>query len=159
MTITPKARKLSMKERYSALTRDLDWDPSYVPAEEMFPYTQFEGIKIHDWSKWEDPFRLTVDAYTKYQAEKDRRLYAVLDGFAQSQGHLSLTDASYLNAMKLFLQGVSPLEYQAHRNFAYLSRHLNGPGPRFASLCQSLDEIRHAQTEIRAVGSRDLCGG
>ena len=60
----------------------------------MFPYTSFEGIKIHDWSKWEDPFRLTVDAYTKYQAEKDKRLYAVLDGFAQSQGHLQLTDAS-----------------------------------------------------------------
>ena len=93
----------------------------------MFPYLEFEGIKIHDWSKWEDPFRLTVDAYTKYQAEKDKRLYAVLDGFAQGQGHLSLTDANYLNAMKLFLQGVAPLEYQAHRNFAYLARHLAGP--------------------------------
>ena len=49
------------------------------------------------------------------QAEKDKRLYAVLDGFAQSQGHLSLTDARYLNAMKLFIQGVTPLEYAAHR--------------------------------------------
>jgi len=154
MTITPKApRKLSMKQRYSALTRDLDWDPSYVTHDEMFPYTSFEGITIHDWSKWEDPFRLTVDAYTKYQAEKDKRLYAVLDGFAQSQGHLGLTDASYLNAMKLFLQGVTPLEYQAHRHFAYLSRHLDGPGPRFASLCQSLDEIRHAQTEIHTLSN------
>ena len=61
----------------------------------------------------------------------------MLDGFAQSQGHLSLTDARYLNAMKLFLQGVTPLEYAAHRNFAYLARHLDGPGPRFAALCQS----------------------
>ncbi|MFN8192095.1 MAG: YHS domain-containing protein [Nocardioidaceae bacterium] len=154
MTIAPKApRKLSMKERYSALTRDLDWDPSYVTQEEMYPYTSFEGIKIHDWSKWEDPFRLTVDAYTKYQAEKDKRLYAVLDGFAQSQGHLQLSDASYLNAMKLFIQGVSPLEYMAHRNFAFLARHLNGPGPRFASLCQSLDEIRHIQTEVHTLSN------
>jgi phenol 2-monooxygenase P3 subunit (EC 1.14.13.7) len=154
MTIAPKApRKLSMKDRYSALTRDLDWDPTYVTAEEMYPFTSFEGIKIHDWSKWEDPFRLTVDAYTKYQAEKDKRLYAVLDGFAQSQGHLSLTDASYLNAMKLFIQGVSPLEYQAHRHFAYLARHLNGPGPRFASLCQSLDELRHLQTEVHTLSN------
>ncbi|HON75563.1 MAG TPA: hypothetical protein PLQ23_10450, partial [Dermatophilaceae bacterium] len=119
MTIAPRApRKLSMKDRYSALTRDLDWTPSYVTEDELYPYTKFEGITIHDWSKWEDPFRLTVDAYTKYQAEKDKRLYAVLDGFAQSQGHLSLTDASYLNAMKLLIQGVSPLEYQAHRHFA-----------------------------------------
>ena len=144
-------RKLSMKQRYSALTHDLDWEPSYVDKADVFPFTSFEGIKIHDWSKWEDPFRLTVDAYNKYQAEKDRRLYAVLDGFAQSQGQLSLTDANYLNAMKLFLQGVAPLEYQAHRNFAYLARYLDGPGPRFAALCQSLDELRHAQTEIHTL--------
>jgi phenol/toluene 2-monooxygenase (NADH) P3/A3 len=154
MTIAPKApRKLTMKQRYEALTRDLDWEPSYVAKSDVFPHTEFEGIKIHDWSKWEDPFRLTVDAYTKYQAEKDKRLYAVLDGFAQSQGHLSLTEASYLNAMKLFLQGVTPLEYQAHRNFAYLARHLNGPGPRFAALCQSIDELRHTQTEIHTLSN------
>ena len=75
----------------------------------------------------------------------------MLDGFAQSQGHLSLTDARYLNAMKLFLQGVTPLEYEAHRNFAYLARHLNGAGARFAALCQSIDEMRHAQTEIHTL--------
>ena len=77
----------------------------------------------------------------------------MLDGFAQSQGHLSLTEASYLNAMKLFLQGVTPLEYQAHRNFAYLARHLDGPGPRFAALCQSIDEMRHTQTEIHTLSN------
>ena len=44
-------RKLSMKQRYSALTRDLDWDLSYVDTDQAFPYTSFEGIKIHDWSK------------------------------------------------------------------------------------------------------------
>ena len=33
MTIAPKApRKLSMKDRYSALTRDLDWEPSYAQS-------------------------------------------------------------------------------------------------------------------------------
>ena len=81
-------RKASMRERYTELTRGLDWNPSYVTQEELYPYTRFEGIKIHDWDEWEDPFRLTVDAYYKYQAEKDKRLYAVLDAFAQSQGHL-----------------------------------------------------------------------
>ena len=146
-------RKLSMKQRYAALTHDLDWDFSYVEADQAYPYTSFEGIKIHDWSKWEDPFRLTVDAYMKYQAEKDKRLYAVLDSFAQGQGHLSLSEAKYLNAMKLFLQGVTPLEYQAHRNFAFLARYLNGPGPRFAALCQSQDELRHAQTEIHTLSN------
>jgi phenol hydroxylase P3 protein len=144
-------RKLSMKQRYSALTHDLDWTPTYVAEDDAFPYTKFEGIKVHDWSKWEDPFRLTVESYNKYQAEKDRRLYAVLDGFAQSQGQLSLTDARYMNAMKIFLQGIPAGEYQAHRNFAHLARFLNGPGARFASLCQSMDELRHAQTEIHTL--------
>lgn len=145
--------KMSLKARYSALTRDLSWEPSYVREDQLFPHTAFEGITIHDWSKWEDPFRLTVDAYYKYQAEKDKRLYAVLDGFAQSQGHLGLSEARYLNAMKLFLQGVTPLEYAAHRHFAYLARHLNGPGPRFAALCQSIDELRHTQTEIHTLSN------
>jgi phenol hydroxylase P3 protein len=153
-------KKLSMRERYNLLTRDLDWTPSYVSEEDAFPFTTYEGIKIHDWDAWEDPFRLTVDAYAKYQAEKDKRLYAVLDSFAQSQGHLGLSDPRYVNAMKLFLQGVTKLEYAAHRHFAYLARHLNGPGPRFAALCQSLDELRHAQTQIHTLsGLNKYYGG
>jgi len=148
-----KTRKLPLKERYALLTRDLDWEPSYVSKEQLFPYTSYEGIKIHDWDGWQDPFRLTVDAYYKYQAEKDKRLYAVLDSFAQSQGHLGLSDASYLNAIKLFIQGVTPLEYAAHRHFAYLARYLEGPAPRFAALCQSIDELRHCQTQIHTISN------
>jgi hypothetical protein len=52
--------------------------------EDMFPYMEYEGIKIHDWDKWEDPFRLTMDAYWKYQAEKERKLYAIIDAFART---------------------------------------------------------------------------
>ena len=145
------AKKASMRERYTELTRGLDWNPSYVTQEELYPYTRFEGIKINDWDAWEDPFRLTVDAYHKYQSEKDKRLYAVLDSFAQGQGHLNAADARYFNSLRLFLQGVTPLEYAAHRHFGFLARHLNGPGPRFASLCQSIDELRHNQTEKHAI--------
>jgi phenol hydroxylase P3 protein len=140
-----------MKETYAAMTRGVSWEPSYVKEEEVFPYHQFEGIKIHDWDKWEDPFRMTVDNYWKYQSEKDRRLYAVLDSFSQNQGHLNISDARYLNAVKLFLQGVTPLEYMAHRHFMFLARYMPGPGPRMAALCQSLDELRHAQIEIHSM--------
>lgn len=145
------AKKASMRERYSAMTRGLDWEPSYVPEEKMYPHTTFEGIKIHDWDAWEDPFRLTVEAYHKYQSEKDKRLYAVIDSFAQGQGHLQVTDARYFNAIRMFLQGVTPLEYQAYRNFGYLARHLNGAGARTACLYQSIDELRHNQTQTHAV--------
>jgi phenol hydroxylase P3 protein len=146
-------RTLPLKERYALLTRGLDWEPSYVSKERLFPYTGYEGIKIADWDGWEDPFRLTAEAYCRYQSEKDKRLYAVLDGFAQGQGHLRLSDASYLNAIKLFLQGITPLEYAAHRHFAFLARYLDGSGPRFAALCQSVDELRHCQTQVHTISN------
>lgn len=72
--------------------------------EKVFPYDQYEGIKIHDWDKWVDPFRLTMDAYWKYQGEKEKKLYAVIDAFTQNNAFLGVTDARYINALKLFIQ-------------------------------------------------------
>ena len=115
-------RKLSLKDRYRHLTRGLGWETSYQKMDDVFPYDKYEGIKIHDWDKWEDPFRLTMDAYWKYQAEKEKKLYAIIDAYAQNNGHLNVTDARYINAIKLFLNGISPLEYMAHRGFAGVGR-------------------------------------
>jgi phenol hydroxylase P3 protein len=146
-------KKLGLKERYAVMTRGLDWTPSYQKMEDIFPYIAYEGIKIHDWDKWEDPFRLTMDAYWKYQAEKERKLYAIIDAFAQNNGHLNVTDARYVNTVKLFISGISPLEYVAHRGFAHAGRAFPGAGPRVACLMQSLDEIRHAQTQVHSISN------
>ncbi|RME65120.1 MAG: YHS domain-containing protein [Alphaproteobacteria bacterium] len=146
-----KIKRLGLKERYGLMTRGLDWETSYQPMDKVFPYDRYEGIKIHDWDAWEDPFRLTMDAYWKYQSEKERKLYAVIDSFAQNNGQFGLTDARYLNAIKIFLTAVSPLEYAAHRGFAYAGRHFRGVGPRIACQMQSIDELRHAQTQVHAM--------
>ena len=106
---------------------------------------EYEGIKIHDWDKFEDPFRMTMDAYWKYQAEKERKLYAIIDAFTQNNGHLGVTDARYINTLKLFLTGVTPLEYMAHRGFSMSGASTPAPGPRGLHDAVSLDEIRHAQ--------------
>lgn len=145
------AKKMNIKDKYRFLTRDLDWDFSYEDRKEAFPQEEFEGIKITDWDKWEDPFRLTMDAYWKYQAEKEKKLYAIFDAFAQNNGHLNVTDARYVNALKLFLTGVSPLEYQAYQGFAAQGRQFSGVGARVACQMQSLDELRHVQTQIHAM--------
>jgi phenol hydroxylase P3 protein len=146
-------KRLNMRKRYELLTRGLAWEPTYQPREKVFPLESFEGIKITDWSKWEDPFRLTTDAYWKYQAEKDKKLYAVMDSFAQNDGFLNLTDASYVNALKIFIQGVSPIEYQAHRGFAHLARQFAGEGAQIACQMQSIDELRHIQTQIHTISN------
>lgn len=150
-TKTPRTKRLGLKEKYRLMTRSLDWDLTYQPADAVFPYDRFEGIKVHDWSAWEDPFRLTMDAYWKYQAEKERKLYAIIDAFSQNNGHLNVSDARYVNAIKLFLQGVSPLEYAAHRGFAHVGRHFRGVGPRVACQMQAIDELRHIQTQLHTL--------
>ncbi len=151
-TPAPK-KKLSLKERYVAMTRDLSWETTYQPMEKVFPYDRYEGIRIHDWDKWEDPFRLTMDSYWKYQGEKEKKLYAVIDAFAQNNGHLGISDGRYVNAIKLFIhiQGVTPVEYGAHRGFAHLGRQFTGAGARVACQMQSVDELRHYQTETHAM--------
>jgi phenol/toluene 2-monooxygenase (NADH) P3/A3 len=146
-------KKLSLKERYRHLTRGLGWDTTYQPMDAVFPYDSYEGIRIHDWDRWEDPFRLTMDAYWKYQAEKERKLYAILDAFNQSNGHLNVTDARYFNAIKLFFSAIPLLEYMAHRGFSMAGRNFRGVGPRVACQMQSLDEIRHAQTQIHTASN------
>jgi phenol/toluene 2-monooxygenase (NADH) P3/A3 len=146
-----QAKKMNMKEKYNTMTGDLAWDFSYKTEAEIFPLSDFEGIKIEDWSKWQDPFRLTMDAYWKYQGEKERKLYAVIDAFAQNNAHLGVTDARYINALKIFLTAVTPLEYGAHRGFAMTGRAFPGVGAQVASQMQSIDELRHAQTQLHTI--------
>ncbi|AOI96176.1 aromatic/alkene/methane monooxygenase hydroxylase/oxygenase subunit alpha [Burkholderia sp. LA-2-3-30-S1-D2] len=146
-------KKLGLKDRYAAMTRGLGWETTYQPMDKVFPYDRYEGIKIHDWDKWVDPFRLTMDAYWKYQGEKEKKLYAVLDAFTQNNAFLGVTDARYINALKLFIQGVTPLEYLAHRGFAHVGRHFTGEGARIACQMQSIDELRHYQTETHAMST------
>jgi phenol hydroxylase P3 protein len=147
----PATKKLGLKQKYALMTRGLDWETSYQPMDKVFPYDKFEGVKVKNWDAWEDPFRLTMDAYWKIQAEKERKLYAVIDSISQNNAQLGITDARYMNAVKIFIQGVTPLEYQAHRHFAHVARHLRGVGPRIAAQMQSLDELRHAQTQIHTI--------
>ena len=146
-------KKLGIKEKYRILTRDLGWEPSYHSKEEVFHYAHYEGIKVHDWDKWEDPFRLTMDAYWKYQAEKERKYYAIIDAHAQNNGHLNLTSASYLASLKIFLQAISPGEYAAHKGFARVGREFQGVGTQVACQMQAIDEMRHAQTQIHALSN------
>lgn len=90
-----------------------------------------------------------MDAYWKYQGEKEKKLYAVIEAFAQNNGQLGVSDARYVNALKLFIQGVTPLEYYAHRGFAHVGRQFTGEGARVAAQMQSIDELRHYQTDAR----------
>ena len=79
-------------------------------------------------------------------------MYAVLDAFNQNNGHLNVTDAA-ISTPSSSSSAASALEYVAHRGFAHAGRQFPVPGPRVACLMQSLDEIRHAQTQVHTVAN------
>jgi phenol hydroxylase P3 protein len=146
-------KKHSLGERYAAMSHDLNWETTYQPMDKVFPADKYEGIKVHDWDKWQDPFRLTMDSYWKYQGEKEKKLYAVIDAFAQNNGQFGVSDARYVNALKLFIQAVTPQEYYAHRSFANLARNIRGDELRVACQMQAADELRHFQNQTHTISN------
>jgi phenol hydroxylase P3 protein len=62
-----------------------------------------------------------------------------------------VTDARYVNALKLFLQGVTPLEYTPTAASPMWGGSSRAPVPRVAGQMQSIDEMRHNQTETHAI--------
>lgn len=150
MNAQQRKKRLNRKENYKYMTR-LGWDTTYQSESAVYPELEMEGIKIHNWEGWEDPFRMTMESYWKLQAEKDKKLYAVIDAFAQNNAHKNITDARYVNALKLFLTGVTPLEYMAHRGFAKAARSFKGEGAAVACQMQAIDELRHFQTQMHTM--------
>lgn len=142
------AKKRGLKEEYELMTRDLDWEPTYVDRDRIYPYDNLEGIKIHDWSKWADPFRVTFESYVRIQAEKERRYHAIRENFDSLQAQFNLSDARWVEALKIFLAGIAPAEYMAHRLFQYIARYIPGSAIRFAALTQAMDEMRHVQNQV-----------
>ncbi len=143
-------KKLDIASRYAAMSHDLHWDTTYQPVDKVYPFARYEGIQIHDWKKWEDPFHMTLDVWWRQQGEKERRLYAVMDAFAQNNGQIGVSDARYVNAVKLVLQVFSPLKYTLHRAFAHAARNMPGDAMRIATLLQASEELRHSQLEVHA---------
>lgn len=144
MDTTVKHPAMNRTQRLQALTRDLAWPVSQPDA--VFPARSLEGIRIHDWSALRQPLQPTLEQYWKLQGDKDKRLYAITDAFAQNNGQIGLSDARYANAIKLLLQAFTPIEYSAHRGYARVARQLGLTDAAF----QSADHLRHHQVEIHA---------
>lgn len=150
MSVNQRKKRLNKKDSYKYMTR-LGWEPTYQKKEDVFPYLEMEGLKVHDWEAWEDPFRMTMDSYWKLQAEKDKKLYSILDAFAQNNGQKNISDARYVNALKLFITGITPLEYKVVQGFSHAARAFKGEGAAIACQMQAIDELRHFQTQIHTM--------
>ncbi len=142
---------MSHAQRMSAMTTDLSWPLSHQSSQDVFPAALSEGIQVHNWAAWQAPLQQTVEAYWRMQGEKDKRLYAITDAFAQNNGQLGVSDARYVNAIKLLLQAFTPIEYSAHRAYARVSRQLGQAHVQTPTMMMALDHLRHQQIETHAL--------
>src|SRR5260370_40783205 len=81
----------------------------------------------------------------------ERKLYDMVEAFHQKNCQFNVSDAGYINTLKLFLTGVSPLKYGAHRGLAMAGRNFRGAGAGIAAQMQAIDELRHAQTQAHTI--------
>ena len=141
--------KLGAKEKYQAMTRDLMWDPKHFDMKKVYPLIEKEGIILKDPSRWEDPFRMAYNQYVKIQSEKDGIYHSVRNAFEANDGHAKVVDSRWYEGVKIFAVAVQPAEYAAHRLMAYIGRNIPIEAIRFATFNQAIDELRHAQIEIK----------
>ena len=141
--------KLGTKEKYHAMTRDLMWEPKHFDMKKVYPLIEKEGIILKDPSRWEDPFRMAYNQYVKIQSEKDGIYHAVRNAFEANDGHAKVVDSRWYEGVKIFAVDVQPAEYSAHRLMAYIGRNIPIEAIRFATFNQAIDELRHAQIEIK----------
>lgn len=140
---------MGIKSSYAAMTRELMWDPKDFDMKQVFPLIEKEGIIIKDPKRWEDPFRMTYNQYVKIQSEKDHIYHSVRNAFEANNGHAKVVDARWYEGIKAFALAVQPAEYAAHRLMAYIGRNIPIEAIRFATFNQCIDELRHAQIEIK----------
>ncbi len=74
-----------------------------------------------------------------------------MPGSSTGLSHLNISDPKYVNALNVFLGGVTPVEYQAFQGCAHVGRQFGGVGARVACQMQSIDELRHVQTQVHAM--------
>jgi phenol hydroxylase P3 protein len=141
--------KLNSRQKFEAQTRDLMWDPQHFDINKIYPLIEKEGIVLKDPKKWEDPFRVTYNQYVKIQSEKDSIYHAISNAFEANHGHAKVIDARWYEGVKAFAVAVQPAEYQAHRLMAYIGRNIPIEQIRFATFAQAIDELRHAQIELK----------
>ena len=137
-----KPSALNKIQRQQALSQDLAWSSEGAAAVQASAHSD---LVIKSWSGFPIPQRVDQGAYWTLQSEKEKRFYAIIDAFAQNNGQLGITDARFVNLIKLMLLAFAPIEYAGHRSLSRVARELTAPAVQFTAGIQSADNLRHFQ--------------
>ncbi|MSQ65499.1 MAG: phenol 2-monooxygenase [Limnohabitans sp.] len=151
MDMSLKSSGTRSEQRDETLNAGLQWEMTFHPSSSVFVAQDSEGLVIRNLQEWQPALRNTVMAYWHFQGGKDKRLYAVTDAFSQNNGQLGISDARYVNALKIVLQAFSPVEYCAHKSLIRVARVSGDCGWQTDILQQAVDHLRHSQIEVHAL--------
>jgi toluene monooxygenase system protein A len=141
-------------EEWLHFARNLDWQPSYVDREVLFPKEQAGPFnEMATWHAWEEPFKTTYLDYVKNQHKKNESIESIRKALANKTTYEKLP-ASWLSALKLYAATFSLAEFAAVVGNLRAARFAPNSAWRQSALLGALDEYRH--TEIPLLVMHDM---
>lgn len=142
-------RGLLPRQEWLDEARKLDWDFSYVRAEDVFPTVQSgrPWLEHAAWKHWDEPFRTTFGEYVSNQAAKDEAVFAVREALGRLRDYRRL-DPVWLNALKLHGATLPLAEFAAVVGNLRAARFGRDSAWRLTATFGALDEFRHTQIPL-----------
>ncbi len=130
------------------LTRDMNWDLTYVTEDEAFPpaLSNSFGVPAEDWWTWDEPYKIAYTEYVHNQAGKDQGLFSVNNVVSRSSIFENL-DPGWKAAILAHYGAIAVAEYQASIGEARMARFGRAAAWRNMATYGTLDEMRHGQLQ------------
>lgn len=137
------------REAWLDLARKLDWEFSYVGADEVFPraVSGDPWLAADDWRDWDEPYRTSYTEYVDAQAHKQATIQAVFDCLGSAK-RLSTLDRGWQSALKLHAATFTLAEFAATIGNLRAARFGRDSAWRTMATFGALDELRHAQQPL-----------
>ena len=129
--------------------RKLDWTPSYVAEEAMYPPAMSGSpwLPHASWAHWQEPYRTTYAEYVTMQHAKDASVYAVRDAVGRIDDVKKLAP-TWVNALKLHAATLPLAEFAAVIGNLRAARFGRDSAWRTTAMFGALDELRHTQIPL-----------
>ena len=140
---------LLKREEWQGFVRDVDWTPTYVDDEAIYPEWHSGTGKVprEAWLNWEESYKVTYPEYVATQREKEASVYAVKAALQRSNIFEKL-DEGWKSTAKAHFGAVSLIEYLAVLAELRMARFGLSPRWRNIAVYGALDEIRHTQMDL-----------
>jgi toluene monooxygenase system protein A len=137
------------REEWLDLARNVDWQPSYVGEEELFP-PEIAGtpwLPAEAWAGWDEPYKTSYPEYVAKQHEKDASVYAVRDVVGRVEDYQKL-DPGWTNGLKLHAATLPLAEFAAVIGNLRAARFGRSSAWRTMATFGALDEVRHTHIPL-----------